>query len=109
MTDSEAAAETVRKFFDAWLAKDYGTMGTLLGGLPEEKIEGMFGKVEVKKIISIGEPVLNPNRSIGGYHVPAQVEFDKDGQAAVKSFDHIGVRPVNNDDQKDRWNIHGGI
>jgi hypothetical protein len=84
-------------------------MTPLSVSLPAGKIESTFGKMEVKKIISIGEPTLNPDRRVSGYCVPVKVEIESDGKIEEKSFDSVRVRPVNNEDQKDRWNIHGGI
>lgn len=110
MTDKQAVVETVRQFFEALKARDYGKAGMLLGGIPAQKMQELLGNMKVVSIVSIGEPQPQPIRGVGGYVVPCKVEVENaDGSKSIQEFPAVAVRPVDLNLHPDRWNIHGGI
>ncbi len=110
MTDEEAAVATVREFWEAIKVRDYEKAGMMFGGIPAEKVKEWFGGMNVVRIVSIGEPTPHPSPGVGGFVVPCKVELQNaDGSTFVREFPRIAVRPVDREQQADRWNIHGGI
>jgi len=75
-------------------------------GVPADKMQEVFGKLNVVRIVSIGQPAPHPMPGVGGFVVPCQVEVEKDGTRSIQTFEP-GIRPVYK--QPDRWDIHGGI
>lgn len=107
LSDDEVAVEVARRFFTALIAEDYDAAGQLLGGIPADKMEQMFGPIKVLRIISIGQAGPHPIAETKGLVVPCTVEIRKDGQISEWKLDKLGVREVYN--QPGRWTIFGGI
>jgi len=108
MTDEQAAAETVRQFFQALVDKDYKKAGLIQGGMLEEYAKEEFGRLGVAKIISIGPAIPQPDWG-HGFKVPCKLEIiNSDGR---KSIWKPGVYVRSGDDERhpDRWSITGGI
>jgi hypothetical protein len=107
LTDKEIAVKVVRQFYEALIAKDYAKAGRLFEGIPPEKIQEMFGDMNVVQIVSIGEAVPHPITGVGGFQVPCKIEIEKNGVTSIYEPHGPGVRPVHG--QPDRWGIHGGV
>ena len=106
LSDEEIAAQVVREFFEALIAKDYEKAGSLFGGIPAAEMERMFSHINVVRIISIDAPVPHePTRSL---KVPIKVELEKDGQ--LQPWEPHGplVREID-ENLPGYWAIHGGI
>ena len=110
LSDAEAAAETVRQFFEALKVQDYDKAGSLWGGIPAENIQQWFGRMKVVRVVSVGEPEPFPNPAVGGFVVACKVELqDETGKTYSRNYPRLAVRPVDMQKQPDRWNIHGGM
>jgi hypothetical protein len=107
LSDEEVAVEVARRFFTALIGEDYAAAGQLLGGIPADKMEQMFGPIKVLRIISIGQAGPHPIAETKGLVVPCTVEIRKDGQISEWKLDKLGIREVYN--QPGRWTIFGGI
>lgn len=107
LTDKEIAVKVVREFYEALIAKDYAKAGQLYSGVPADKIRERWEKMNVVRIISIGEPVPHPMPGVGGFQVPCKIEIERDGVKSIYEPYGPGVRPVHG--QPNRWNIHGGV
>jgi hypothetical protein len=110
MTDEQAAAETVRQFFQALIDKDYKKAGSIFSGIPEEKAKEYFSKLNVTAIISIGAPTPYPKCGPHSFRVPCKLEITTpDGKKTT--WEPYGPFARCGDDEMhpDRWIIHGGI
>ena len=107
LTDKEIAVKVVREFYEALIAKDYAKAGQLYGGVPADKMRERWEKMNVVRIISIGEPIPHPTPGVGGFQVHCEIEIEKDGVKSILKPYGPGVRPVRG--QSHRWNIHGGV
>lgn len=107
LTDKEIAVKVVREFYEALIAKDYAKAGQLYSGAPADKMRERWEKMNVVRIISIGEPIPHPTPGVGGFQVPCKIEIERDGVKSIYEPYGPGVRPVHG--QPDRWNIHGGV
>ena len=107
LTDKEIATKVTREFFEALIARDYAKAGQLLSGMPADRMEKAFKDTRYVRIISLGEPAVQPEPGVGGLVVPYEVEVEEGGQTTVKKY-QAAVRPVG-PAQPDRWTIHGGI
>jgi len=109
MTDEQAAAETIRQFYQALIDKDYKKAGLIYGGELEEYAKEEFGEVNVTAIISIGPAIPKPDWDEHGFQVPCELEMvTSDGQKSTwKSSPY--VRPGDDEMHPDRWNITGGV
>jgi hypothetical protein len=109
MTDEQAAAETVRQFFQALVDKDYKKAGLIQGGMLEEYAKKEFGRFNVTAIVSIGPAIHQPDWEKRGYKVPCELEIiNPDGQKTIWK-PSVYVRPGDDERYPDRWNITGGI
>ena len=106
VTDAEITAQVAREFFEALVAKDYAKAGQLYSGIPAAKAEQFFAKLNIVRVVSIGEPQPQPIPGVCGMVVECQVEMLHNGQVTVRTF-RPAVRPVYS--QPDRWAIHGGV
>ncbi len=111
MTDEQAAAETVRQFFQAMIDKDYKNAGQIYSGISEEKMNEYFeGKLNVTAIISIGTPTPYPKCGPHSFRVPCKLEIiGTDGQKTTWEPYGPFARCGDDENHPDRWIIHGGI
>jgi hypothetical protein len=114
-TDKEIAAKVATRFFEALINRDYTKVGQICGGLPANEIQQgseklwviFLGKINVIRIISIGEPYAYENlyKDVFSYlSVPCIVEVEEQG----KTFTHkmyLLVRQVLG--RRERWMVHG--
>jgi hypothetical protein len=110
MTDEQAAAETVRQFFQALIDKDYKKAGQIFSGVSEEKAKEYFSKLNVSAIVSISSPIPSPMHGQHAYKVPCELEVTTpDGQKTTWKPYGPFVRSGDDEVHPDRWIIHGGI
>jgi hypothetical protein len=110
MTDEQAAAETVRQFFQALIDKDYKKAGSIFSGVSEEKAKEYFSRLNVTAIISISTPTPYPLCGPHSFRVPCELEITgPDGKKTT--WEPYGPFTRSGDDERhpDRWIIHGGI
>jgi hypothetical protein len=106
LSEEEITVQVVREFFQALTAKDYAKAGQIYEGFPGDKMESLFGKTTVVRIVSIGEPKKQPIPGVGGYVVSCEIEVENDGVRSIWN-PRPAVRPVHK--HPDRWSITGGI
>jgi hypothetical protein len=110
MTDEQAAAETVRQFFQALIDKDYKKAGQIFSGVSEEKAKEYFSKLNVIAIISIGTPTPHPETGPHSFRVPCKLEITTpDGKKTTWEPYGPFARCGDDENHPDRWIIHGGI
>jgi hypothetical protein len=110
MTDEQAAAETVRQFFQALIEKDYKKAGVIFSGISEEEAKKYFSKLNVTAIISIGTPTPYPKCGPHSFRVPCEVEITApDGKKTTWKPYGPFARRGDDEIHPDRWIIHGGI
>jgi ribosomal protein L18E len=100
LTDNEIAALVVRECFEASIAQDYGKVKRLLGGLPGDTIEMMFGG-RILRIVSIGQPEPHEKHK----HilcVPIEVENERGNLINFKPYAQCL------EDPPDRWIVSWG-
>ncbi|MFH1614642.1 MAG: zf-HC2 domain-containing protein [Planctomycetota bacterium] len=107
LTGKEIAVKVIRQFYEALIAKDYAEAGRLFEGIPAEKIQEIFGNMNIVRIVSIGEAVPHPMPGVGGFQVHCKIEIEKNGVKSIYEPYGPGVRPVHG--QPGRWGIHGGV
>jgi hypothetical protein len=104
LSDEEIAVKVVRQFLEALIAKDYDKASKLFLGMPADKIEEIFGGLDMIRIASIGEPV--PHSETGRLQVPYEVEVEMEGKVTLwKKEPFVQQIP----DQSGRWAIIGGF
>jgi hypothetical protein len=110
MTDEQAAAETVRQFFQALIDKDYKKAGSIYSGVSEEKAKEIFNRLNVTAIISIGTPTPHPETGPHSFRVPCELEItNPDGEKTTWKPYGPFARSGDDEIHPDRWIIHGGI
>ncbi|MBA7646192.1 hypothetical protein ES703_53954 [subsurface metagenome] len=108
MSDEQAAAETVRQFFQALIDKDYEKAGLIVGGELEEYAKEEFGGVNVTAIVSIGPAIPQPDWDEHGFRVTCELEMINSNGQKVTCKAGPYVRPGDDEMHPDRWNITGG-
>lgn len=129
MTDAEAAAEVVRQYIEALIAKDYEKAAKLYNKTTADEKQKRYERLKIKllRLIAIGDPVPDTDDSPWVYRVPfAYLVETADGKKEIAGpwgglewspeaeanldmtkLRTAEVRPVV--DQPDRWVITGGI
>jgi hypothetical protein len=105
LSPEQIAVKVVREFFEAMIAKDYARAGFLLGGIPAEKMEQLYGHLNVLEIVSIGEASTTSVDQL--LKVPCVLKVLEDGEITEWSPYGPFVRQV--PDQPGRWVIMGGM
>jgi len=108
LTDKEIAVEVVRELLQALIAKDYAKAGQICGGLTANEIQNGWGKLNVVRIVSIGEPgpPSKPSKVFPKMQsVAYTIESEKNGKKITQER-CIAVKRVLG--RRDRWIIHGG-
>jgi hypothetical protein len=109
MTDEQAAAETVRQFFQALIDKDYKKAGLIDCGTLEKYAKEEYGDINVTAIVSIGAPIPQPDWDKHGFKVPCELEIiNSDGKKNIWKTSPY-VRPGDDEMHPDQWNITGGV
>ena len=88
------------------MAKDYAKANQLLGGLPKDDIRKIWGKLNITRLVSIGEPVPSSKRSEvfpEMLSVPYTIEIEKDGKKTTLE-QQLPVRKVLG--RRERWVVH---
>ena len=107
MSDEQAAAETVRQFFQALIDKDYKKAGLIDCGTLEEYAKEEYGQLNITAIVSIGPAIPQPNWDEHGFRVPCELEIiNSDGQKTTWK-PGVYVRPGDDEMHPDRWNTGG--
>jgi hypothetical protein len=110
MTDEQAAAETIRQFFQALIGKDYKKAGSIYSGISEEKAKDIFRNLNVTAILSIGNPTPHPETGPHSFRVPCKLEITTpDGEKVTWEPHGPFARSGDDEVHPDRWIIHGGI
>jgi len=110
LTDKEAAAETVRQFFQAMVDKDYKQAGSIYGGQTEADFKKEFGAFNVVRIISVGPAEAQPNwNPPHGFRVPCKLEVVEPDGHKIVSEPGPYVRPGDVEAHPDNWHITGGV
>jgi len=107
LTDREIAIKVARDFFEALIAKDYAKAIKIHGYAHPDfkaKMQNNFEKLNVLRIVSIGEPVLHGRPP--SLRIPCTIEVKKDGEISQSQLDLLVHRVYG---QPDRWNIIGGF
>jgi len=107
LTNEGIAAKVVGEFLQTLIAEDYAKAGTICGGMSAAEIESGFGKLNITRIISIGEPVPYDKLNevfLNNLRVPCTIEIEEDGklQQRLKIFN---VRQVLG--RRRRWMVDG--
>ncbi|MCK4753348.1 MAG: hypothetical protein KAS75_07870 [Planctomycetes bacterium] len=107
LTDKEMAVKVVQEFIESLIAKDYTRVGLICGGIPPGKVEKGWGRFNVVRLVSIGEPV--PSSKVNKVYpktvnVSCTFEFEKDGRIIQKlHYFYVGTVIGN----RQNWTIYG--
>jgi hypothetical protein len=107
MTDTQVAAECVRRFWQALIDGDYQKAGGIYSGIAADTLKSGFGQTKVARVVRMGEPTADTARP-GAYDVSCTVEFQTGNQTEQKDF-KVFVRRGDDQAHPDRWMIIGGI
>ena len=108
LTDKEIAVKVVRSFLQALIAKDYDRAIKIYGYEdPDEKEELLkrFEKLNIVRIISVGDPVYPRLASRGQLEVPCKVELEEDGQIIEWQIEGVFAQRVIG--HPNRWRVKG--
>jgi hypothetical protein len=108
LTEKEIAVKVVYSFLQALIAKDYDAAIKIYGYEdPDEKEELLkrFEKLNIVRIISVGDPVYPRLASWGQLEVPCKVELEKDGQIIEWQIEGVFARRVLG--HPSRWRVEG--
>ncbi len=109
LTDEQAAAETVRQFFQALVDKDYKKAGLIVCGEMEDDAKAEYGKLTVAAIVSVEPAEPQPKWVKRGYKVPCELKVvHPDGRQSTWT-PGVYVRPGDDEMHPDHWNITGGV
>jgi hypothetical protein len=109
ITDAQAAEATAQAFFEALIAKDYKTVGSIWSGELESYAREEFSEINATSIVSIGAAVLQTNWVPRGYQVPCVLIVTlANGQTNVWKTAPF-MRPGDNAQNPNRWHITGGV
>jgi len=92
LSDEDAAVQLVRKFLDAWAAKDYDKAAQIHGYAAMREKEGLgkiLGRKNILRVVSLG-PAVRAEQPLRGLFVPGEVEYEENGQkAAIHLRTHV--------------------
>jgi hypothetical protein len=103
LSDEEIAVEVVRQFLEALIAKNYDKASKLFPGVPANKINEMFGELNIIRIVSMGKPILHSETN--HLRVPFEVEVEMEGKKSLWKKQGPYVQHLAG--QPDRWAIGG--
>jgi hypothetical protein len=97
LTKKEIAVKVVRSFLQALIAKDYDKAIKIYGYEDQdekEELQQRFEKLNIMRIISLGDPVSPRMDSQGKLRVPCKVELEEDGQIIEWQIDDVFAHRV---------------
>ncbi|MHC4659794.1 MAG: hypothetical protein ACYS83_11565 [Planctomycetota bacterium] len=108
LTKKEIAVEVVRSFLQALIAKDYDRAIKIYGYEDPDEKEGLrkrFEKLNIVRIISLGDPTSPRFDSWGKLEVPCKVELEENGQIIEWQIeDVLALRVIGH---PNRWRVKG--
>jgi len=106
MTDEQAAKETVRQFWQALIEQDYQKAGAIFSGVPADKMQEIFGKFKVIRVVSTDEPIVDAvSKTTGGYRVKCVLQIEMNGRTTQQEFGLL-VRKGGSEMLPDNWMIY---
>ncbi|MBN1509140.1 MAG: hypothetical protein JW955_20005 [Sedimentisphaerales bacterium] len=102
LSDEEVAVELVRKFLDAWTARDYDRAAQIYGytaAREPESLARVLGRRSILHVVSIGPPI-RAEEPLRGLFVPSEVECEENGQKTL-----MPLRTHVSQYSKGRWRI----
>ncbi len=108
LTKEEIAVKVVRNFLQALIAKDYDRAIKIYGYEdPDEKEElwKRFEKLNIVRIISVGDPISPRKDSRGKLRVPCKVELEEDVQIIEWQIEGVFAQRVMG--HPNRWCVKG--
>ena len=108
LTKKEIAVKVVRSFLQALITKDYDKAIKIYGYEdPDEKEElrRRFEKLNIVRIISLGDPISPRLDSSGKLEVPCKVELERDGEIIEWQIEGVFARRVIG--HPNRWRVEG--
>jgi hypothetical protein len=105
LSDEEIAVEVVRQFLEALIARNYDKASKLFPGVRADKIKELFGELNIIRIVSMGEPILNSETN--RLRVPYELEVEMEGK--IIQWKQQGPFVQNLAGQPSRWAIMGGF
>ncbi len=108
LTEEEIAVKVVRSFLQALIEKDYDRAIKIYGYEdPDEKEELLkrFEKLNIVRIISVGDPVYPRFAVWGELEVPCKVELEEDGQIIEWQIEGVFAQRVIG--HPNRWCVKG--
>jgi hypothetical protein len=103
LSDEEAAAQVVRRFFESIKAGDYDAAGRLIPAGGPAALKEHFGAVKILRIVSVGPATRIPGPGNKVLGVPCTIEFEADGQKNSVTLKGITVQQLPT--QPDHWLI----
>jgi len=97
LTKKEIAVKVVRSFLQALIAKDYDRAIKIYGYEDPDEKEGLrkrFEKLNIVRIISLGDPISPRMDSSGKLEVPCKVELEEDGQIIEWQIEGVFAKRV---------------
>ena len=109
LTDAQAAADTVRQFFQAVLDKNYKKAGLISSGVSDEFVKTSLGESTVIRIVTVGPAELQTKMGKRVYRVPCTLEVVQPSGKTVFCYPSPYVRPGDDEAHPNNWNISGGL
>jgi hypothetical protein len=108
LTEEEIAVKVVRSFLQALIAKDYDRAIKIHGYEDPDEKEGLlkrFEKLNIVRIISVGDPVYPRFASWDRLEVPCKVELEENGRIIEWQIeDVLALRVIGH---ANRWRVKG--
>ncbi len=108
LTDKEIAVKVVSSFLQALIEKDYDRAIKIYGYEDPDEKEGLhkkFEKLNIVRIISVGDPVYPRHATWGQLEVPCKVELEEDGQIIEWQIEGVFAQRVIG--HPNRWCVEG--
>ncbi|MHC4216656.1 MAG: hypothetical protein ACYSWP_25195 [Planctomycetota bacterium] len=108
LTNKEIAVKVVRSFLRALIAKDYDRAIKIHGYEDPDEKEGLlnrFEKLNIVRIISLGDPISPRLDPWGKLEVPCKVELEEDGQIIEWQIEDVFAQRVMG--HPNRWCVNG--
>ncbi|MHC4154442.1 MAG: hypothetical protein ACYST6_05910 [Planctomycetota bacterium] len=106
LTDEETAVKLVRQFIESLIVKDYTRAGQFVEGLPQDEIKKGWGKLNIIRLVSVGEPgpPSKPSKLFPKMlSVPYAIEVEKDGEKTTLESQVNARRALG---RRERWVVY---